>query len=150
MKADTVTLLLMVFVYAAPRLEAASATSMTAQANVPLEISFSAALPHADAFNEVELDVTFTDPNGTALKVPAFWAGGTQWKVRYASALQGIHRWRSACNNPNDRGLHGLQGTVEVTAFTGENPLFRHGPLRVSADKRHLQHIDGTSFFWLG
>lgn len=35
------------------------------------------------------------------------------------------------------------------------SPLFAaapwsHGPLRVSADGRHLQHRDGTPFFWLG
>lgn len=27
---------------------------------------------------------------------------------------------------------------------------FRHGPLRVSGDGRHLVHADGTPFFWLG
>jgi hypothetical protein len=27
---------------------------------------------------------------------------------------------------------------------------FRHGPLRVSRDGRHLVHADGTPFFWLG
>src|SRR4051812_8009662 len=27
---------------------------------------------------------------------------------------------------------------------------FRHGPLRVSADRRHLVHADGTPFFYLG
>ena len=29
-------------------------------------------------------------------------------------------------------------------------PLFQHGPLRTSSDKRHFEHDDGTPFFWLG
>jgi len=32
----------------------------------------------------------------------------------------------------------------------GEDILFRHGQLRVSIDRRYLEHLDGTPFFWLG
>jgi hypothetical protein len=32
----------------------------------------------------------------------------------------------------------------------GPSVDFRHGPLRVSADRRHLVHADGTPFFYLG
>ena len=32
----------------------------------------------------------------------------------------------------------------------GPNRLYQHGPLRVAADHRHLEHADGTPFFWLG
>ena len=34
--------------------------------------------------------------------------------------------------------------------YRGENPLFQHGPLRVSRNRRYLEHIDGKPFFWLG
>ena len=37
-----------------------------------------------------------------------------------------------------------------MTAYKGDNPLIQHGMLRVSADKRHFEHADGTPFFWLG
>jgi hypothetical protein len=37
-----------------------------------------------------------------------------------------------------------------VAAYEGDNPLFIHGPIEVSDDKRHFQHLDGTPFFWLG
>ena len=69
--------------------------ALDTQANVPVEITFTAKRAHADPFNEVTLDVTFTDATGAARKVPAFWAGGDNWKVRYASPLTGVHRWRS-------------------------------------------------------
>ena len=119
-------------------------------ANSPTQISFDAARSYLDPFNEVTLDVVFTDPAGTERRVPAFWAGGAHWKARYASPLAGTHRWRSECSQPDDRGLHGLEGTVEVDPYTGGNPFFCHGPLRVAAGHRHIEHADGTPFFWLG
>ena len=130
-------------------LNAGSATVQTA-ANAPIEISFTAAQNHPDPFNQVVLDVGFTDPSGVSRKVPAFWAGGKQWKARYASPLLGLHRWRSECSDSGDSGLHGVQGSIAVTAYKGDNPLFRRGPIRVAQDKRHLEYRDGTPFFWLG
>ena len=127
-----------------------AAEPLPAQTNVLAEIAFTAQRPHADPFNEVTLDVAFTDAAGTAHKVPAFWAGGDKWKVRYASPLTGAHRWRSECSDAKDAGLHGLMGTVEVTAYAGDNPLFQHGPLKISANRRTMEHVDGTPFFWLG
>ena len=38
----------------------------------------------------------------------------------------------------------------QIEPYIGENPLYRHGPFRVSQDKKYFQHIDGTPFFWLG
>ena len=104
------------------------------EANVMVEIAFTASQDYRDAFHEVTLDALFETPQGRTLKVPAFWAGGRTWKVRYASPAVGAHRWRSVCSVPADRGLHGLTGTVTVETYRGENPLYLHGPLRVAAD----------------
>lgn len=120
------------------------------EANVPVEITLTAQRPHEDPFNTVTLDVVFTDRAGVAQRVPAFWAGGPAWKVRYASSGIGAYHWRSECSDTKDAGLHGLEGNLEVQAYRGEKPLFRHGPLRVAADERHFEHADGTPFFWLG
>ncbi len=127
-----------------------AAESLQISANVPVEITLTAQLPHVDPFNEITLDVAFTDPAGTTRKVPAFWAGGNQWKVRYASPLTGAHRWQNVCSDAQDAGLHGAVGSVEVTPYTGDNVLFQRGPVRVSKDRRHFEYADGTPFFWLG
>ena len=128
----------------------AGTSTTRAEANVPVEIEFVARNPHADPFNEVTLDVLFTDPAGKVHRVPAFWAGGAKWKARYASASPGLHQWRSECNDSSDRGLHEVKGGVEVTRYRGSNPLYQHGPIRVAEDRHHLEHLDGTPFFWLG
>src|SRR5689334_9723646 len=84
-----------------------AAEPVRTQANVPVEITLGAQRPHADPFNDVTLDVQFTAPDKTVKTVPAFWAGGTNWKVRYSSALAGPHRWRSVCSDSQDAGLQG-------------------------------------------
>ena len=127
-----------------------AAKPIRATANVPVEIIFTSQRQHANPFNDVTLNVAFTAPDGVVRKVPAFWAGGATWKVRYASASVGAHHWRSECSDPLNAGLHGVQGVVEVAPYRGENSLFRHGPIRVAPDQRHFEHADGTPFFWLG
>ena len=119
-------------------------------ANTPVERAFTAQRAYADPFNEVVLDVIFTDPSGTEFRVPAFWAGGKVWKVRYASPLAGVHRFVTDCSPGTDAGLHGVTGTVTIAPYSGKNPLYAHGPVRVAANKRHFEHTDGTPFFWLG
>jgi len=118
--------------------------------NLPAEWGFHAHKDHADPFNELELDVIVTGPDGGEMVVPAYWAGGREWRVRFASPKPGLYRWRSRCTDETDSGLHGLEGEIEVVPFEGSNPLLRHGPLRVAASGRHLEHADGTPFFWLG
>jgi hypothetical protein len=119
------------------------------EANVMLELSFTAQQPHDDPFNNVTLDAVFTDPNGKTLRVPAFWDGGDKWKVRYASPITGTHRFRTECSDKRDIGLHNVSGTVEISPYHGTNPFYQHGPIQVAADRRHLQYADGTPFFWL-
>ena len=120
------------------------------EANVATEMRFLSGRTYADPFNEVSLDVLFTGPNGQERRVPAFWAGNNVWKVRYASPVTGMHRFRSICSERQDQGLHGVSGTVEIKNYTGSNPLLLHGPLRVDESHRYLQHLDQTPFLWLG
>ena len=129
---------------------AAAPDPVVTSANVMVEIGFEAARFHADPFNDITLDVVFTDSTGAAKRVPAFWAGGHAWKVRYVSPLTGSHRYRTECSDPRDAGLQDVRGVVEVKPYVGDNPLYRHGPIRVADDHRHFAHADGTPFFWLG
>ena len=133
-----------------PSARAEAAEPARAAANVPIEIEFAAQKDRDDPFNTVTLDVVFRSPGGRSIRVPAFWAGGRSWKVRYASAEVGSHRYRAECSDPADPGLHGVEGRVEVGPYEGDNPLYRHGPIRVAGDRRHFEHADGTPFFWLG
>jgi hypothetical protein len=134
----------------APLAPARGAGPTAAEANRVAEVTFTAAKDRDDPFNAIELDVTFTTPGGKAVRVPAFWAGGRTWRVRYASPEVGTHKYVTACTDAGDAGLHGVAGEVEVRPYKWGNALLRHGPIRVAADRRHFEHADGTPFFWLG
>lgn len=124
--------------------------ALRTEANVVAEITFRARKAYANPFLDVMLDVVFTNPYGAEMTIPAFWAGGASWKVRYASPVVGNHPYRTRCSAADDTGLHGVEGRIEVKPYTGDNPLYRHGPIRVAADQHHFEHADGTPFFWLG
>ena len=123
---------------------------LTTEANVMVEVAFKSSRTYADPFNQVTLDVTFIEPQGPELRVPAFWAGSNVWKVRYASAVVGTHPFRSDCSELQDQGLHGITGKVEIHPYAGGNPLYVHGGLHVASSGRYLEHLDHTPFFWLG
>jgi uncharacterized protein DUF4038/uncharacterized protein DUF5060 len=118
--------------------------------NCMTEWSYGSGKSYADPFNDVELDVLFTDPDGDTRRVPAFWAGEGAWRVRYASPKVGWHRYRTVCSDASNPDLHGQEGELEVQLYEGDNSLFKHGPLRVSENRRYLEHLDGAPFFWLG
>ena len=143
-------LLIAVYTLLAMSHAASAAVPVKTQANVPAEIVFHATKAHADPFNDVSLDVLFTDPDGVQVRVPAFWDGGDVWKVRYASGRAGLHKYETSCSDPDDRGLNHVHGALEIVPYRGRNPLFKHGPIQVAPDKRHLEYADGTPFFWLG
>ena len=114
------------------------------------EGAFTAQKAQAQPYAAVEVEVRFTGPNGATFQVPAFWDGERGFRFRAAFPAAGLWRWQSTCHDPTDAGLHGRSGEVRVSAYTGDNPWYRHGDLRVSADRRYLVHADGTPFLWLG
>ena len=118
--------------------------------NCMAEWSYSSATAYDDPFNQVEVDLVCTDPDGEEIRVPAFWAGEQTWRVRYASPKVGRHFFRTSCSDAGNPDLHGREGQLEVVPYEGGNPLLRHGPLKVSQSRHHLEHLDGTPFFWLG
>jgi hypothetical protein len=103
---------------------------------------------YVDPFNDVDVDVVFK--GGTSWRVPTFWRGGNEWTVRFAPPSPGAYTYHLESTDPSNPDLNGHEGRVTVTAYTGTNALLRHGMLRVSTNKRYLEHADGAPFYWLG
>jgi hypothetical protein len=120
------------------------------EANRVVEVARVSAKNYSNPFMEVELDAVVTRPDGTHVRVPGFWNGGNDWRIRYSSDQIGTHTWRTECSDAGDSGLHGATGSIELVPSTSDNPLFKHGPPRVAGDQRHFAYADGTPFFWLG
>lgn len=118
-------------------------------ANTVIEVTLTSEKTYPNPFTDLSVDAVVTAPDGARLKIPAFWAGGNQWRFRYASGSIGAHTYRTECSDVTNPRLHGVQGKIEVVPYTGDNPLIRHGPIRIAKDRRHFEHADGTPFFWL-
>lgn len=105
---------------------------------------------HANPYRDVTLQVTFAGPDGQSFSGYGFWDGGRTFRVRTAFPAPGKWTWRTTCSEKTDLGLHEQSGHVIVAPYSGTNPLYRHGFLQVSANRRYLTQADGTPFFWLG
>ena len=105
---------------------------------------------HQDPFNELELDAVISHENGKSWVVPAFWAGGKVWKVRFCAIYQGKYKVISKSSDIDDTGLHGIEYTLDITAFNSNNPLYKYGSLQINASKQYFEYANGKPFFWLG
>jgi hypothetical protein len=131
---------------------AAAAVSAQSRRGAAREINewiFVSAKPYKDPFNDIELDAIVRDARGREQRVPAYWAGGQEWRVRYAADAPGRYSFETACSDTSNQDLHGRRGELEITPYEGTNPLLSRGPLRVASSHRYLEHADGTPFFWL-
>ncbi len=131
-------------------LKQARAAPRPAIQNRVVEWAYFSGKRYEDPFHEVQLDVLFTAPDGRETLVPAFWAGDQTWRVRFAPPQPGRYRYRSVSSDPANADLHGQSGELEAAPYRGDNPVYRHGPIRVAGDGRHFEHADGTPFFYLG
>ncbi|WP_161965940.1 DUF5060 domain-containing protein [Steroidobacter cummioxidans] len=113
------------------------------------EATFSSNKEYADPFNDIDVDVIFSG-NGRTWRVPTFWRGGNSWGVRFSAPLAGSYSFRLESTDRSNPDLNGHKGQMVLTGYSGTNTLLKRGPLKVSANKRYLQHADGTPFYWLG
>ncbi|HHY83525.1 MAG TPA: DUF4038 domain-containing protein [Clostridiales bacterium] len=121
-----------------------------AMQNVAAEWGYMSAKAYGDPFNEIELDIVFTNDSGKTWRVPAYWAGDNEWRVRFAAPETGVYEYRTVCSDEDNASLNNIKGTLYVRPYQGNNPLYQHGPLKISGNKRYFMHQDGTPFFWLG
>ena len=114
------------------------------------EAALESARQYDNPFREVAVRVRLTAPSGRQQSVDAFWDGERSWRVRFCPDEPGDWRWESASSDTTDDGLHARAGDLRCVPYEGDNPLYRHGPPRLSDDRRHFSHADGAPFFWLG
>lgn len=124
--------------------------TLTAPQYRVIEIEWESTVHYPDGYNDVDVDVTCTRPDGSTFTAPAFWDGGTMWRFRFAGDQPGEYHLESRSNRVDDAGLNAQRAVVHVTPAEGENPLYQHGRLSVAGDKRHFVHADGTPYLWIG
>jgi hypothetical protein len=128
-------------------------TVATPSARVPrrsrFEAAFASAAEYAHPLHEIIFSVIFTSPSGLTQSVDGFWDGGVSWRTRFKPDELGKWTFTTACSDTANRGLHAQAGAFVCVEPIGATRFDRHGPLRVSANRRFLEHADGTPFLWL-
>lgn len=129
------------------------ASPLQAASPVPIwtrfEAQFTSPRSYENPVQDAQVEVEFTAPDGERRTVAAFWDGGQAWRVRFSPDQKGKWTYRTQSTPADDSGLNGQAGEFTCVAYTGQNPLYRHGVLRLAENRRHLAHADGTPFFWL-
>lgn len=127
------------------------ATGLLAAAAAPevfrygrFEQAFTAAQDYSDPLKDVKVEVEFSGPEKFRARLPAFWDGGRTWRVRFSPEREGL--WSFRVLTP---GFTPTQGSFRAQVYRGPNELLRRGAPRVSANRRHFVHADGTPWFWL-
>jgi len=114
------------------------------------EHRLTSSVDYANPCADVALRVTYDGPGGQRLSTLGFWDGNRTFRLRCAFPEPGTWRWTTECSDGANTGLHGQSGAVEVRAYHGTNPLYTHGFLKVSDNRRYLAHADDTPFLWIG
>jgi hypothetical protein len=101
---------------------------------------------YANPFLNHDLKVKYTSPTGKTYTSFGFWDGTTVFKIRFMFNEPGCWHWQTSFSDMNNSGLHHRSGSVRVTSYSGNNPLYENGYLKVSDNKRYLVHSNGTPF----
>ena len=113
------------------------------------EQTFRSSVVYSNALQDASLNVVFTSPLGDTSEADGFWDGGKTWRVRFSPDQPGLWKFKTTCSDKANIGLHNQSGEFLCTAATGQTRFHKHGQVRVARDRRHIEHADGTPFFWL-
>ncbi|MHC4508354.1 MAG: apiosidase-like domain-containing protein [Planctomycetota bacterium] len=113
------------------------------------EDTFTSSKDYGNPVQDAKVSVEFTSPKGTKRTPSAFWDGGRLWRVRFSPDEVGRWTYKTLCSDKSNAGLQGRGGSFECLAYRGHVELFRHGELRLSGNRRYIEHADRTPFFWL-
>ncbi|MDF3129167.1 DUF4038 domain-containing protein [Kiritimatiellaeota bacterium B1221] len=101
-----------------------------------LEWRLTGAKTYSNPYTDLSVWLRFRHESGREMKRPAFWDGGSTWRIRFAiPEASGTITWESFSDVADD-GLNGNQGTIECTG-PGNVPL-----LSMSKGKRNI--VDGN------
>ncbi len=124
-------------------------TDYTTEQWVAVDISFTAT-KIVKNITSTELDVTFTNRStGTTLKMPGFWDGSKDWKVRFAPTECGIWDYQTVTTG-EDIGISGIKGTLASNAYKGDLEIYKRGFVKTVPNTKYFVYADGTPFFYLG
>ena len=113
------------------------------------ELTFESKTVYIRPFYDVQLDVEFKQEGGKTLRIPAFWDGGTIFKVRFALPTEGKWSYKTICSDPINPSLN-VYGEVVASAYGGDLDIYKHGFIKSTSGQRYFMYDDGKPFFYIG
>ncbi len=112
-----------------------------------IELSLQTEAVYENPFNPDEVDVVarFIAPSGRTWKVPAFYDGSGRggFTIRFSPVEAGTWSYTVSVRDRNG------ESSSEARRFTAV-PSGYHGPIRIAANKRYLEHADGSPWYGVG
>src|SRR3974390_303065 len=105
---------------------AARAQSLVGAVYAPAEWSLTSARTYVNPFTDVDVDAVIRGSGGKEVRVPAFWAGGNIWRVRFAPEEAGEYAWQIVSSDGSNSGLHNRRGVLRTVAGDSTNLLSTH------------------------
>jgi hypothetical protein len=115
-----------------------------------VEIQLTSSVTYSDPFQDVDVTATFSKSGNKDVIRPAFWDGGSTWKVRFAPPQTGLWTMITSATDIKNGGLHHVKKTVQCDPYSGNREIYKRGFLKVSSNGRYMTYADGTPFFYLG
>ncbi len=113
------------------------------------EITFESEKAYSNPFNDIDMDLLLYG-DGKVYTVPAFWDGGSTWKVRFVCPTEGEWFFETVCTDKENSSLHKRTGKVICKKYSGDLDIYKHGFVTTSYGKKYFTYADGTPFFYLG
>ncbi|MEM9142710.1 MAG: DUF4038 domain-containing protein [Bacteroidota bacterium] len=115
------------------------------------EIPLSGIGSYVNPYTDVAVWAVFSSEGNEVIKRPAFWDGGSSWKVRFCPPdSSSTWKWETFATNPLDKGLHGRKGSLRSIPRSKTGHLLDHGLLKMSPGYRNAMHHSGQSFLVVG
>ncbi len=97
-------------------------------------------------FTQNDVRVTFVNPDGSQLTLPAFFDGGQTWRVRHTPTLPGKYAIRSVTLNGHDAQPQNLQPSAFDVSGTPRPGFVRQDP----SNKMRFILDDGSPYYPVG
>ena len=100
------------------------------------EQSFKSSFVYSNALQDASLRIAFVSPLGETNEVDGFWDGGRTWRVRFSPDQVGHWKFKTACSDTDNDGLHNQSGEFICSANVGLTRFHKRGQVRVAPDGR--------------
>ncbi|MBT8296916.1 MAG: DUF5060 domain-containing protein, partial [Maribacter sp.] len=143
--------LLLILCFCAPMALISQGSNLTTEQWTTLEFTLLSQSQYENPYTDVEVWAYFTNQNGDTIKRPAFWDGDNIWKIRFTSPdSSSTWNWRLQASNTEDKGLHGITGSVSAKPYSGDSQLLANGLLKMAEGNRNVIQYSGKSFLVVG